>query len=83
MELDDYLRNCRELNLLCSQNGWIDSDTIRVEVVEQGPDSVLTNVRFEEILMEGSGCETGRVTCYGRVRAYLSPDRQVERLEVL
>jgi len=83
MNLETYLQSCRELNALCTQNGWIDNETLRVDVLEQAGGTVLAAVTFEEILMEGSGCVAGRVSCYGRVRARLGPDGNVERLEVL
>ncbi len=83
MKLDQYLKTCRELNAFCTQNGWIDDDTLRVEVLENHRTSVLAAITFEEILMEGSGCVAGRVACYGRVRAHLSPAGDVEQLEIL
>ena len=33
--------------------------------------------------MEGAGCVAGRVPCYGRVRAELTEDGDVERLAIL
>ena len=83
VKLEEYLQTCRELNALCTQNGWIDSDTLQVDVLDQGPASVLAAVTFEEILMEGAGCVAGRVSCYGRVKAHLGPAGDVERLEIL
>ncbi len=83
MSLEQYLRQCRELSALCTQNGWIDNDTLRVEILERNDRDVLAAVTFEEILMEGAGCVAGRVSCYGRVRARLSEDGEVDRLEIL
>ena len=83
MKLEEYLRTCRELNAFCTQNGWIDDDTLQVDVLEHDRTSVLMAVTFEEILMEGSGCVAGRVACYGRIRAHLSPTGDVKQLEVL
>jgi hypothetical protein len=83
MNLETYLLSCRELNALCTQNGWIDNESLRVDVLEQAGRIVLAAVTFEEILMEGAGCVAGRVSCYGRVRARLGPNGDVERLEVL
>ena len=83
MELEEYLHQCRELNALCTQNGWIDNDTLRVDVLEKNGRSLLAAVTFEEILMEGAGCVAGRVSCYGRVRVSLTEDGQVERLVIL
>ena len=57
-----------ELASLCTQNGWIDNDTLRYEVLEEDANRWLLAVQFEEIIMEGSGCVAGRIPCYGRVR---------------
>ncbi len=62
------LNQSRELAGLCTQNGWIDPDTISYEVIEQARDTVVLAVQFEEIIMEGSGCVADRRGCYGRVR---------------
>ena len=83
MELEEYLHQCRELNALCTQNGWIDNDTLRVDILEQNGPNILAAVSFEEILMEGAGCVAGRVSCYGRIRARLTENGQVERLDIL
>ncbi len=83
MDLEEYLHQCRELNALCTQNGWIDNDTLRVDILEQNGPNILAAVSFEEILMEGAGCVAGRVSCYGRIRARLTENGQVERLDIL
>ena len=57
-----------ELASLCSQNGWIDDDTLSYEIIEEEADQWLLAVQFEEIIMEGSGCIAGRIPCYGRVK---------------
>ena len=57
-----------ELASLCTQNGWIDNDTLSYEIIEEEADRWLLAVQFEEIIMEGSGCVAGRIPCYGRVR---------------
>ncbi len=83
MGLEEYLQQCRELNELCTQNGWIDNDTLRVDILDQDGQSVLAAVTFEEILMEGAGCVAGHVPCYGRVRAELTESGDVERIGIL
>ena len=83
MQLDEYLARCRELNALCSQNGWIDNDTLAYEILERdGPDWTL-KVTFEEVVMEGSGCVAARVPCYGRVRVRLDDAGEVRDLSVV
>lgn len=66
-EISGLLASCRELSTLCSQNGWIDSDTLSYDLVEQSDSCVRLKVKFEEIVMEGSGCVAGRISCYGYV----------------
>lgn len=83
MTLDRYLRSCRELARLCTQNGWIDNDTLRYEILERSGGQVTAAVYFEEIVMEGSGCVADRVQCYGRVRIGLDGHGQVQTFEVL
>ena len=83
MGLDEYLHQCRELNTLCTQNGWIDNDSLRVEILERNGASILAVVTFEEIVMEGAGCIADRVACYGRVRAWLTETGDVQRLDIL
>ena len=82
-ELEAYLRSCRELALLCTQNGWIDNDTLAFEVIEQQGNAVIAAVTFEEVVMKGAGCVGRRIPCYGRVAARLGTDRRVQRLEIL
>lgn len=83
MNLLEYLSGCRELAQLCTQNGWIDDETVRVEVLEGDDSWLLVAVTFEEVLMEGSGCVAGRVPCYGRMRIRLDERGDVCDLEVL
>ena len=78
-----YLASCREIATLCTQNGWVDNDTLAVEVLDAAADEVLAAVTFEEVIMEGAGCIAGRVPCYGRVRARLGPGGEVRGVEVL
>ena len=81
--LREYLLACPELARLCSQNGWIDNDTLEAEVLEQGQDTVLLAVTFEEVIMEGAGCIAGRVPCYGRVRVRLDARGRIESIQVV
>ncbi|NIR59099.1 MAG: hypothetical protein GWO02_06055 [Gammaproteobacteria bacterium] len=83
MGITEYLRTCRELSELTTQNGWIDNDTLRYEVVTRDERSLTASVHFEEVLMEGSGCPAGRVACWGRVRLDLDRDGGVRRAEIL
>ncbi len=70
----ELLRRAPQLAVLCTQNGWIDNDTLVYEVLECRPGRLLLAVRFEEIVMEGSGCVADRKPCYGRVEVTLDPE---------
>lgn len=73
----EYLERCREIAGFTSQNGWIDNDTLRFELLERGEDEALIYVEFDEVLMEGAGCVAGRVPCYGRLRLRLDRSGRV------
>ncbi len=65
--LRELLASRRELSGLCSQNGWIDTDTIAYQVIDQSDKCVRLKVSFTEIIMEGSGCVAARIACYGQL----------------
>lgn len=77
------LEEASELALLCTQNGWIDNDTLRYEIIEQVPDHWLLAVQFEEVIMEGSGCVAGRKLCYGRVRVARNVTQKYNIVEIV
>ena len=82
--IEGYLRTCRELNALCSQNGWIDNETLRVDMVEWTGQAVTASVTFDELIMKGgTGCVGRRLPRFGRVRIHLNSDGHVASLEVL
>ena len=81
-DVEKYLLTCRELCRFCSQNGWIDNDTLRFEILQQDKHFVLVNVEFEELLMEGAGCLAGRVSCYGQIRLCLDESGRIVRSEI-
>lgn len=83
MHIKEFLTRCPELSRLCTQNGWIDNDTLEIEIVEQQLGSVTLNVRFEEIIMEGAGCIAGRIPCYGKLQLKLGADGDVREMEIL
>jgi hypothetical protein len=82
MNVHDYLRTCRELSGLCTQNGWIDNDTLRVQIVEKRQDRVIAAVQFDEIIMEGAGCIAGRIPCFGHVHMYLDQGGAVVGMDI-
>lgn len=77
--IHQYFAETPLLALLCSQNGWPDNDSLKVEVLEEAPASYLCAVSFDEIVVEGAGCVAGRVPCWGRFRVECSAAGQVVR----
>jgi len=70
MQLDDYLRHRPELARLCRLNGWINNDSLHVEVVTESGEYTVANIEFEEIVMPAAGGVADRVPCYGKVRVH-------------
>jgi len=56
-EIRRYLLSCRALALFCSQNGWIDDDSISFELLAENGDEVRIAVGFDEVIMKGAGRE--------------------------
>nr|VFJ50299.1 MAG: hypothetical protein BECKDK2373C_GA0170839_102832 [Candidatus Kentron sp. DK]VFJ62244.1 MAG: hypothetical protein BECKDK2373B_GA0170837_110813 [Candidatus Kentron sp. DK] len=81
--IHEYLCSCRELATLCTQNGWIDNDTLAFDVVERDGKSLVATVLFEEIIVEAAGCIGGRRACQGRVRLSLDDEGGITGVEVL
>lgn len=75
--IDDWLRSNLLINRFCTQNGWIDDDSLHYEVSTPGKDWTRINVYFTELVMEGSGCVADRVECFGQVDLRLDEDARV------
>ena len=75
MKLEHFFHVWPELARLCSQNGWIDNESLRVEVVEHDGDRLIVALAFEEIVMEGAA----RVACFGRACVEIDEDGEVSR----
>ncbi len=63
----DWLAHTSLVSRFCTQNGWVDSDSLRYEIQQQDDRRLRINVRFTEIVMEGSGCVADRVECFGQI----------------
>lgn len=63
----DYLARCRELARFCSQNGWIDNESIEFDIQQRAVHQVLVAVKFTEVIMKGAGCEARRMPCFARL----------------
>ncbi len=81
--VEQYLMSCRELTAFCSQNGWIDNNTLCYEIIEEDDHHIVAFVQFEEILMEGSGSVAGRIPCQGKLCLTLDHYGQVSQAELL
>lgn len=77
----DYFTGNPRLRELCSQNGWPDPDTLRVSVERERPGELLCTVRFEELVVEGSGCCADRIECWGEFRLGLDAAGRITHAE--
>ena len=82
-DIERYLMSCRELAAFCAQNGWIDNNSLRYEIIEQNDRCVIAFVQFEEILMEGSARVARRIPCEGRLCLTLDHYGQVSHAKLL
>lgn len=79
------------LSQLCDQNGWIDEDSLSVRFLNvqtigqanKPRSEAVYEVRFEEILKEGSGCECGRNNCWGKFGLSLSGSGEIISARIL
>jgi uncharacterized protein (DUF924 family) len=83
MNAYEYLASCRELAQLRTQDGFIDNDTLRVEIQEDSPQAITAWVEFEEVLVEAAGCVADRVICAGRVRLAKDPNGNIVGMEIV
>ncbi len=83
INIEKYLHTCPELSAFCTQNGWIDNETLQFDVLEQNDRSLVASVTFEEVIVKAAGCVGTRMPCYGRVRIRLAENSDVVSLEVL
>jgi hypothetical protein len=73
----DYLARCRELAGLCEQNGWIDNDSLQIQVETSGDTEARVSVHFAEVIMEGAGCVADRRERFGKLVLAFTPDGEV------
>lgn len=75
--IDDWLHGNLLITRFCTQNGWIDDDTLRYEVSRPGDEWTRISVYFTEVVMEGSGCVADRIECFGQVDLRLDGSERV------
>lgn len=76
-KIEAYLRRCRELNAFCRENGWIDNDTLRWEVIERSGECLEISVTFDEVTTQGGGCVARHIERFGRMRLRLDSAGEV------
>lgn len=81
--IETYLKSCHELSRFCSQNGWIDNESLRYIVIWETVNEVCIDIVFDELLMEGAGNLAGKVSCRGQMRLLLDPTGKIARAEIL
>ncbi len=81
--IERYFAATPRIAELCSQNGWPDPETLRVQIVERDANEAVCVVSFEEVAMEGSGCIAGRFDCWGRYRLRLNGVGEVLAADLL
>lgn len=75
--VDNFFQTTPRLTELCTQNGWPDPQSLHVDLLAQTADELSCSVTFDEVIMEGAGCEAGRVPCWGRYRVKLNPQNKI------
>lgn len=81
--IERYLLSCRELFACCSQDGWIDDNSLVCEIIEQNDHEVIAFVQFNEIVPECAGSLGGRVPRQGRLRLTLDRYGHVAKAQLL
>jgi hypothetical protein len=80
--IQHYLATCRQLSQFCTQNGWIDDESVTYEVEAVDASSALVAVRFTEVIMEGSGCVADRIACFGKLRLFFDETGTIRASEI-
>lgn len=76
--LEHFFARTPRLAELCTQNGWPDPETLKVELLDRDGEAWLCSVSFEEVIMEGAGCVAGRIDCWGRYRVREAADGGID-----
>lgn len=80
--IQKFLFSCRELNAFCTQNGWIDNESLTFEIAEQTTDYSVVSVKFIEVIMEGAGCIADRISCFGRLKLFFDTNGQIITVQI-
>ncbi len=82
-QIDQYLKECRELVYLTTMGGWIDDKTTQFTVLKEEGNSAQIQLKFEEILMSNSGCNAGRAECWGKADVTFDADGKLEKFTLV
>ncbi|MCL5669484.1 MAG: hypothetical protein M1392_05860 [Gammaproteobacteria bacterium] len=82
-ELTEFFQRTPRLAELCTQGGWPAPESLKLDIVQQQGAEVVCDVRFDEVIMEGSGCEAGRTPCWGQFRLRLDERGKVAAAELI
>ncbi|HSG10610.1 MAG TPA: hypothetical protein VLB10_02565 [Gammaproteobacteria bacterium] len=81
--LETFLVSCRELSRFCSQNGLIDNQSLRYNIILETGNELFVEVEFDELLLECANRDGERIPCRGQLHLYLDNNGQVTRTEVV
>jgi hypothetical protein len=81
--IDTYLKSCRELARFCSQNGWIDVDSLRYRVIKEFGNELIVEIEFDELMRAASGDIADRIPCRGQLHLVTDRYGHVLRAEAL
>ena len=72
-----FLQTTNQLQVFCSQNGWIIPESIGYEILQRDRNRLLIYTTFLESIMEGSGCQCDQKSCYGRMQLLLDDEGKI------
>lgn len=81
--IENYLKSSHEISRFCSQNGWIDNESLRYVVIWETHNEVCVDIAFDELLLESGGNLPVKVSCRGQLRLSLDPRGRITRAEIL
>jgi len=81
--IETYLKSSCELSRFCSQNGWIDNNSLRYIVIWETVNEVCVDIVFDELLMAGGSSIAEKVSCRGQMRLLLDSRGRIAQAEIL
>lgn len=79
LRLNEFFAHPERLAPLCTQNGWADPETLRVDVVRRDGNELVCTVSFQEVVTGGAQ----RIPCWGQYRLTLSDDGHAVDAELI